>query len=325
MRWDNHTPRRDRHAPLQILTLTQRHLTMPRACAKYTLPCTNVCSIWLPVAQESLSVLAAEGGDESSGEHPACESHALSEALTVPLLQHIAPHVPLFGSMHSSTASDTNATKRRRLDAGLCEVCCLLLCSMRRSSEQIISDETESLIHEATLNCDSSSETKRALVATAGPHFASIEALCTRVSTHICERLAMAASGEANEKTEVYLLLHASARLLPCGWLAAEGRTLLQTALVAAWERSPLAAAYRPLLLSLLTVALRQTQHQTSHSRYDLDGIAVLDALPELPQELVGRVLKSIPKLLWMAKDTRCDICLSFSALRILPYMSHGR
>ena len=135
----------------------------------------------------------------------------------------------------------------------------------------------------------------------------------------------MAASGEANEKTEVYLLLHASARLLPCGWLAAEGRTLLQTALVAAWERSPLAAAYRPLLLSLLTVALRQTQHQTSHSRYDLDGIAVLDALPELPQELVGRVLKSIPKLLWMAKDTRCDICLSFSALRILPYMSHGR
>ena len=228
--------------------------------------------------------------DEDSGGGGGMMHAPLTRALSAPLLKHIAPHVPLGGD--GGGGASIEAAKRRALDAALCELCCLQLGALPSSSHG----------NAAEL------EASRSNLATELE--ATHRSLCARLAAYLCREFAPGGADDAaatpshQHSTQ---LLRACRALLGCSWVAPGVKSQLQHALVELWEGSAMKAPCRLPLLALLTDALvaggggaaRNDKGDNNSAETD-DAMAV-----ELPAALAARVLKSLPKLLWLARDQR--------------------
>ena len=241
--------------------------------------------------------------DEDSGGGGGMIHAPLTRALSAPLLKHIAPHVPLGGD--GGGGASIEAAKRRALDAALCELCCLQLAALPSTSH------------------GSAAELEATRSNLAAELEATHRSLCARLSAYLCREFApggaddSAATPSHQHSTQ---LLRACRALLGCSWVAPGVKSQLQHALVELWEGSAMKAPCRLPLLALLTDALvagRRSGGGGGGGSAASGGAARNDKgdgspaesngamAVELPAALAARVLKSLPKLLWLARDQR--------------------
>ena len=237
---------------------------------------------WAEAAGAALSTPTA--AEDTNGRGRAVETAAaadnvgaLTAALAPPLFRHVAPHVPLL--RQRSTASGAAAAAFSRIDAALCEVFCLLLTALPRATEP-------SAVGEAPADAKPSRAAKKDKMEDGAlPSTPTLEALCQRLSSFLCEELggggqppgtaqsspppgqqgrrqgrqqaagSARAAAAAAAARDVPALLRSARLLLGGSWAAEAHAAGVPRALLEFWESAPLDdRSRRPLLRALFEV-----------------------------------------------------------------------